>query len=93
MFGYLASKAGMILSDQMDRSSLRQLSIVRVTFSAGAWVAAPPQAVRINERAASKLIIVNVLRIFFSFCIDLKVIHLRNKLHVHGSESTTSFQS
>src|SRR5688572_23294431 len=33
MFGYLASKAGMIVSSQMDRSSLRQLSIVNVTAS------------------------------------------------------------
>src|SRR5215211_2180272 len=42
MLGYLASKAGMIVSSQMDRSSLRQLSMVRVTSSpvAGASVAA-----------------------------------------------------
>src|SRR5689334_13308911 len=33
MLGFLASNAGMILSDQMVRSSLRQLSMVRVTFS------------------------------------------------------------
>src|SRR5689334_8339550 len=33
MFGFLASNAGMILSDQIDRSSLRQLSIVSVTLS------------------------------------------------------------
>src|SRR5689334_2356564 len=33
MLGFLASKAGMILSDQIDRSSLRQLSMVNVTLS------------------------------------------------------------
>src|SRR6266540_4092230 len=42
MFGYLAWKAGMILSDQIVRSSFRQLSMVRVTaapppLAAGGW--------------------------------------------------------
>src|SRR5215207_3794710 len=42
MLGYLASKAGIIVSCQMDKSSLRQLSMVRVTCSpvVGASVAA-----------------------------------------------------
>src|ERR1051325_6551994 len=36
MPGFFASNAGMILSCQIDRSSLRQLSMVRVTSSAAA---------------------------------------------------------
>src|SRR3972149_2428554 len=92
IFGYLASKAGMILSVQMARSSLRQLSMVVVTFSAGACVAAaPPQAVKIHERPTSRLINVNDLRIFFSFSFSLAIVHSPNKLPVHLFENTTSF--
>src|SRR5437868_7163150 len=45
MLGYLASNAGMILSCQIERSSLRQLSIVRFTVAAaGAAVVLGPWA-------------------------------------------------
>jgi hypothetical protein len=33
MLGFLVSKAGMILSAQIDRSSLRQLSMVKASYS------------------------------------------------------------
>src|SRR4051794_11213457 len=46
MFGYFAWNAGMILSCQIDRSSLRQLSMVRLTWAppalAAGCEAAPP---------------------------------------------------
>ena len=60
MPGFFASKAGMILSCQIGRSSLRQLSIVRVTSSADA--ASPhsdmPATSAVAPRAAAR----NVLR-------------------------------